>query len=219
MSFEITLPPLRYDEDKIKFIYRENGAMSIHSIYDVLTYMQTLITLYQTEQPLCSLSHMYHLLHTVTLFLSQVVMAIVWQSIVEYYWHVMMHWPFFYKTMHKIHHSYKAPELFDDMYIHPLEATGYYLILYSPPFLPMLNIHIASFLAYMGIMGICGVLDHSGISMRIAGLYDTRDHDIHHLKTVVNYSFPFPFMDYLHNTYLSPETLKNREAIATAVGK
>ena len=52
------------------------------------------------------------------------VLAILWQSIVEYYWHRLMHVPFMYKRFHKIHHSNTSPEPFDDMVIHPLEAFG-----------------------------------------------------------------------------------------------
>jgi len=50
--------------------------------------------------------------------------AILYQSIIEYYWHRMMHWNLFYKLMHKYHHYYKSPEVYDDLYIHPLEAFG-----------------------------------------------------------------------------------------------
>lgn len=125
--------------------------------------------------------------------------AVTSQSIIEYYWHRMMHLPFFYKNFHKIHHYYKSPEPWDDMYIHPIEAFGYYCILYSPPFI--FNTHIISFLIYMMIMGICGVLDHSGIKFSFPLLYNTEDHDKHHSKFEVNYSFPFPFMDIIHGTY------------------
>lgn len=45
------------------------------------------------------------------------------------------------------------------------------------------------------------VLDHSGISFAIPGLYDTADHDLHHSANSCNYSFPFPCMDILHGTF------------------
>jgi sterol desaturase/sphingolipid hydroxylase (fatty acid hydroxylase superfamily) len=67
---------------------------------------------------------------------------------------------------------------FDDLYIHPVEAVGYYMILYSPPLL--LPIHKWGFALYMAIMGLCGVLDHSGIRVVVPGFYDTADHDLHH---------------------------------------
>lgn len=121
------------------------------------------------------------------------------ESIVEYYWHRTMHWRPFYQVFHKMHHFYKSPEPFDDMYIHPVEAFGYYCILYSPPFL--YRIHLLAFLAYMVLMGVCGVFDHSGVRISLPGIYDTLDHDEHHSKFEVNYGFPFIFMDILHGTY------------------
>lgn len=125
--------------------------------------------------------------------------AVVLQSLLEYYWHRMMHLQFFYKHFHKYHHHYKSPEPWDDMYIHPVEAFGYYCILYCPPFVfPM---HYVAFIAYMIVMGLCGVIDHSGIHFEIPGLYNSADHDRHHSKFEVNYAFPFPFFDMLHGTY------------------
>jgi len=90
---------------------------------------------------------------------------VAYENIVEYYWHRLMHTKYCYGRFHKHHHHYKSPEPFDDLYIHPLEAIGYYTILYSPPFI--FNIHIAAFLAYMVVMGVCGVLDRSGIKFSV----------------------------------------------------
>ena len=53
----------------------------------------------------------------------------------------------------------------------------------------------------MIIMGLCGVLDHSGVIVEIPLLYNTIDHDYHHSKNNINYSFPFPYMDIIHGTY------------------
>jgi sterol desaturase/sphingolipid hydroxylase (fatty acid hydroxylase superfamily) len=131
--------------------------------------------------------------------LRDLLIAVTLENVFEYYWHRMMHLKFFYLRFHKIHHHYKSPEPFDDMYIHPLEAFGYYCILYSPPFL--FRCHYVAFLLYMVIMGICGVLDHGGIRLNFPGLYCTEDHDAHHELFEVNYAFPFPFMDLIHGTY------------------
>jgi len=125
--------------------------------------------------------------------------AVIYQSVLEYYWHRIMHLSFLYKLLHKYHHFYKSPEPWDDLYIHPLEAIGYYCILYSPPFL--FDIHFMSFVLYIILMGICGVLDHSGVDLSFGYLYNTRDHFNHHMRFNVNYAFPFPAMDILHGTY------------------
>jgi sterol desaturase/sphingolipid hydroxylase (fatty acid hydroxylase superfamily) len=127
--------------------------------------------------------------------------ALLWQSVIEYYWHRLMHLPWFYKRFHKVHHFYTSPEPFDDMYIHPVEAFGYYCILYSPPF--VMPLHFVGFIIYMAIMGTFGVLDHCGIRFSILGVYNSADHDVHHSSFNVNYGFPFPFLDVLHGTYIS----------------
>ena len=137
--------------------------------------------------------------NNIILIIFEILIAILCQSILEYYWHRIMHFKYFYKLFHKYHHYYKSPEPWDDMYIHPIEALGYYCILYGPPF--YLSLHYLSFVIYMIIMGICGILDHSGIIIHIPYIYNTKDHDKHHSKFNVNYSFPFPFMDIIHQTY------------------
>ena len=94
-------------------------------------------------------------------------LAVTWQSVLEYYWHRAMHLPAVYAKLHKFHHHYKAPQPWDDLFIHPLESFGYCLILYSPAFcIP--NLPVASFLSYMSIMGVCGILDHCGVRIQVS---------------------------------------------------
>jgi sterol desaturase/sphingolipid hydroxylase (fatty acid hydroxylase superfamily) len=126
--------------------------------------------------------------------------AVAYENIAEYYWHRLLHSKPLYARFHKMHHQYKSPEPWDDMYIHPLEAALYYCILYAPPFL--FRCHIIAFIAYMIVMGLCGIVDHSGIHFSVPGFYDSSDHDRHHSHFEVNYSFPFPYLDIIHGTYL-----------------
>eukprot|EP00802_Teleaulax_amphioxeia_P022850 Tamp_23344.p1 GENE.Tamp_23344~~Tamp_23344.p1 ORF type:complete len:292 (+),score=35.44 Tamp_23344:48-923(+) len=133
-----------------------------------------------------------------TAFLTAIA-AVAWQLVWEYYWHRLMHLPAFYRRFHKMHHYYKSPQPFDDMYIHPLEALGYYIILYSPAF--VFRLHWAGFAFYMALMGTCGVLDHCGIRMAAGGIYTTEDHDKHHQFFNCNFAFPFVVMDILHGTF------------------
>lgn len=69
-----------------------------------------------------------------------------------------------YRTFHKYHHYNKSPEPFDDMLIHPAEAFGYYCIMYCPPL--VVDVHLYTFVAYMVVLGICGVMDHSGVKVK-----------------------------------------------------
>lgn len=54
---------------------------------------------------------------------AEFLIAVIHENVVEYYWHRLMHLPWFYKRMHKLHHAYKSPSPFDDMYIHPVSAA------------------------------------------------------------------------------------------------
>ena len=126
-------------------------------------------------------------------------LAVVYENVAEYVWHRAMHTRFLYTRLHKLHHYYKAPTPFDDMFVHPLEVTGYYMILYGP--VVLFRLHWASLLVYAAIMGTAGMLDHSGVRLNILGVYTTEDHDIHHELYSYNYGFPFPFVDQLVGTY------------------
>ena len=131
--------------------------------------------------------------------------AIFLQSVLEYWWHLLMHQPAVYKKLHKFHHHYKAPEPFDDLFVHPLESFGYYCILYCIPF--VIPVHVFSMLLYMVILGIFGIMDHSGIKWAVqlpvwGVVYSTLDHDAHHQFFDYNYAFPFPFLDKIHGTYM-----------------
>ena len=135
--------------------------------------------------------------------------AVARQSVLEYYWHLIMHLPRVYRVAHKYHHFYKSPEPFDDLFIHPLEGFGYQCILFSP--VAVMPMHVTSFSLYMALLGVCGVLDHSGIDFRVrlpilgTTLYSSRDHDYHHEVFSKNFAFPFPFLDHIHGTYAERE--------------
>lgn len=125
----------------------------------------------------------------------------VHENVLEYYWHRAMHLSFFYRTMHRFHHFYKAPEPFDDLMIHPLEGFGYYCIMYSPALL--YRCHWSVFFLYVVWMGLTGVFDHSGIKVHAPlGMYASIDHDRHHELVDVNFGFPHPFLDILHGTFV-----------------
>lgn len=137
-----------------------------------------------------------------------VLKSLALQSVLEYYWHALMHTPWCYAHLHRFHHFYKAPQVFDDLMIHPVEAFGYYCLLFCPSVL--VRQHWAAFLVYMALCGVFGILDHSGIAVQLLGVYDTRAHDVHHQKgfgpsVYVNLAFPFTLMDVAHRTFVAPK--------------
>ena len=174
--------------------------------------------------------------------LASLLACLLQQVVLEYYWHAAMHTPVLYRTLHSHHHYYKVPQPWDDLCIHPLEAFGYFCILYSPavvtlvPFAGGPTCHVWAFLAYMAVCGVCGVLDHSGVRCRLAlrlplltwrgapvvvPIYDTEEHDAHHScgfggGTAVNLGFPIALMDRLHGTYMPPDVARASRGKRTA---
>ena len=130
--------------------------------------------------------------------------ALVLQQTFEYGWHLLMHQRFFYRKMHKYHHFYTAPVVFCDLMIHPLEAFGYYVILYFSPSFLIQSLPKESFLLYVLILGVFGVFDHSGIDIKLPWWlfsYESAFHDLHHERFNVNFGFPLVFMDILFGTF------------------
>eukprot|EP01103_Thecamoeba_quadrilineata_P003945 TRINITY_DN13679_c0_g1_i1.p1 TRINITY_DN13679_c0_g1~~TRINITY_DN13679_c0_g1_i1.p1 ORF type:complete len:265 (-),score=-6.77 TRINITY_DN13679_c0_g1_i1:8-802(-) len=182
--------------------FKEGRASDHHILASINLLLASLAMVFTTQMIMMGKTKMYWTTEGRSFFellFISTVLPVVWQCVIEYFWHRMMHLPWFYKRFHKLHHYYKSPEPFDDMYIHPLEAFGYYCILYSPPF--VIPMHFYSFVFYMVLMGLTGILDHCGIIVRIPGVYDTSHHDLHHLKTHCNYSFPFVHLDILFRTF------------------
>lgn len=66
----------------------------------------------------------YLLLSTIVLFM--------FEDACAYYYHRMLHWPFFYKRFHKMHHRYKAPTCFSSTAMHPVEFLGFQVFIVLP---------------------------------------------------------------------------------------
>eukprot|EP00605_Chrysophyceae_sp_TOSAG23-4_P001585 GSChrysophyteH1.ASY1.ANO1.1740.1 assembled CDS len=198
----------------------KNGRHRLHRLFCSINILQAGSFAFITaELSLRGMNHMYFEFHrscdilvVLAIMASELLAAIIWQSFLEYWWHILMHQPIVYKTMHKYHHHYKAPEPFDDLFIHPVESFGYYCILYSIPF--VIPVHVSSMVIYMIVMGLAGVMDHSGIEFNLrvpwcGTIYSSVDHDVHHQLFDYNYAFPFPFLDKFHGTYKQSPLLKS----------
>jgi sterol desaturase/sphingolipid hydroxylase (fatty acid hydroxylase superfamily) len=123
-----------------------------------------------------------------------------WENVVEWAWHWTLHQAPLYGWFHKIHHYHKHPEPFDDMIIHPLEACGYYCIMYAPCML--FSMHWVCFATYVALIGVCGVFDHSGVRLDAPlSLYAASHHDEHHRLCHVNYGFPSSLIDVVLGTF------------------
>lgn len=126
--------------------------------------------------------------------------AYAWENVAEWVWHRTLHLPGLYRNIHWLHHHYKAPEPFDDMLIHPIEAIGYYGLLFAPAF--MMPMPVSTFSAYIAIIGVFGIADHSGLRIALPwGIYDAEHHDAHHQHVTTNFGFPSSVIDIACGTF------------------
>jgi lathosterol oxidase len=125
-----------------------------------------------------------------------------------FYWtHRLMHRPWWYKTMHAVHHDSKPPTAWAAMSFHPWEALS------GTPVVPFLvfvvPIHVAMLGVVLAIMTLMGVTNHMGWEMFpdwvVMGrpgkwLITASHHQLHHQKYRCNYGLYFRHWDRLCGT-------------------
>ena len=117
-----------------------------------------------------------------------------------YYYHRLAHTKYFYKYIHSYHHVFIKPLPFDSLVGHPFDHLIAALLHLIPALI--YQQHIFSFLVYSSLSALLGILDHSGIKIKMFK-YDSVDHHIHHLYPSKNFggSSPILILDKLHGTY------------------
>lgn len=120
-------------------------------------------------------------------------------SCLFYYIHRILHWPFFYKRFHKMHHEWKAPIACSAIYAHPLEHI---LNNVMPIFVPsiLLKLHPYELFVLIALSTIHSVNVHSGYNFYIA---QAKDHDDHHKYFICNYGAGLDWFDRFHRTRYS----------------
>src|SRR5271156_5950297 len=124
---------------------------------------------------------------------------LIMEEIVFYWSHRILHLPYFYKNIHKIHHEWVYPIALSCIYSHPLEFIFSNL---SPTIITLLissylnisiSIYFYWFWMYLGFTNT--IITHSGYSMKQQ--YDL--HFYHHISFNYNYGTSL-FMDKLMKT-------------------
>ncbi|CAG9836708.1 unnamed protein product [Diabrotica balteata] len=130
------------------------------------------------------------------------------------YWiHRIYHFPWLYKTFHKMHHRYKQPTAFSVTAIHPVESLNIQLLLMAPLFtfpVHWLPYYIMALYSYYH-----GLIDHSGINFKAKWWQpwqpDAIFHDNHHQYFHVNFGFNLTIWDKIHGTYRLKDRIYREE--------
>jgi len=135
------------------------------------------------------------------------IFQVIVEDVAHYCLHRLLHTPWLYKNIHKVHHQFSTPFGLAAAYAHPAEV----LILGFCTFLGALIIgpHMFTFLSWVLYRQLDAVGTHCGYDlpniMNLVPFYGgTASHDYHHKSFIFNYSSRFTFMDHLCGTHKEP---------------
>lgn len=120
-----------------------------------------------------------------------------------FYWaHRLMHHPFLYKYVHKVHHDSIDPSPFAAFSFHPLEAlveAGFYVV-----FVFVMPVHLAAIIIWQIVQQGLNVIGHMGYEFYPSGFTQhwlfswktaSTHHNMHHSKFNGNYGLYFSWWD------------------------
>jgi sterol desaturase/sphingolipid hydroxylase (fatty acid hydroxylase superfamily) len=179
------------------------NSINLYKIVKLVLFNQIIIT------PICiyGLYEIYELydktIPTVYIVIRDILISLLFTEVFFYYIHRLLHYKYFYRYIHSIHHTYSAPISITAIYAHPLEYIfGNILPIVIGPI--VCNSHLITIWIWQLIVIMNTVIVHSGFAPKnpiYKYLYipDPTKHDVHHMSYKFNYGV-IDVLDYLHGT-------------------
>ncbi|XP_039248057.2 fatty acid hydroxylase domain-containing protein 2-like [Styela clava] len=121
---------------------------------------------------------------------------LVFEEILFYYFHRLLHRPYFFKHFHKVHHEWTSPICLSTLYCHPLEHFMSNLLpVFTGPL--VCGSHLLLVYIWILIATLNGMNAHSGY--HFPGIRPNEAHDYHHSKKTENHGI-LGVLDWLHGT-------------------
>lgn len=139
----------------------------------------------------------------------QCAIFLIFEDTFHYFGHRLLHRPYFYKRVHKLHHEFSAPFGLTAAYAHPFEIAFLGIGTVGAPTLFSLlggDLHMVTVYVWVVIRLLQAVDAHSGYDFPWSlhnwlPFWGGADwHDKHHERFLVNYSSSFKWWDIIMGT-------------------
>lgn len=132
----------------------------------------------------------------------------------EYWGHRMLHHPYLYKRIHKLHHQFTTPFGLTASVAHPIETIILGMATFFPAFI--VRPHLFTFYVWIQVRQIDAVITHCGYELpsilHFLPFYGgTKFHDYHHVSFNYNFASRFTFIDKWCGTYKEPPELSQNK--------